>query len=231
MRRPTERKKPSPPRRPSTPSRLPREVLEEIRQAAGPPKAARAVAHADSAVDLLDEGDHAGAVAEARRAKGLAGRSAAIREILALAHYAGGEWRDALREMQAYRRMSGRLDQNHVIADCYRALGKPDRAVPEAEAALAGDVPDEVKAEAAVVGAAALGDLGRHDEALVFLRRFPARGGVGRPYDLRVWYVGGDLLERLGRREEAAAEFRKVLRFDPEAYDAAERLTALGIAD
>jgi hypothetical protein len=51
---------------------------------------------------------------------------------------------------------------------------------------------------------------------------------VGRPHDLRIWYVTGDVLARAGRPEEAAGEFRRVLRFDPAAFDTAERLAALG---
>jgi tetratricopeptide (TPR) repeat protein len=182
---------------------------------------------ADRALEQLTTGDLIGAVKTAGRAKHLATRSGAVREILALAHYASGEWREALREMQAYRRMTGRLDQNHVIADCYRALGKPDRAVSEAEAALAATLPDEVKAECTVVGASALVDLGRYEEALALARRFPTREDVGRSFDLRVWYVTGDILSRLGRTQDAAREFERILGYDPSAFDVAERIAAL----
>jgi len=206
---------------------LPRDVAGEIRATARPGKAQEALERTDRAVSLLESGDAQGAAKEAERAKALAPRSAAVREILGLAFYAQERWRDAVRELQAYRRMSGRVDENHVIADSHRALGNPERAVQDAEQVLEGDVPDEVKAEAAVVGASALTDMGRLDEALGFLRRFSAKAGQGRPFDLRVWYVSGDVLERLGRREDAAREFLKVLRYDPNAFDAAERLAAL----
>ena len=78
-----------------------------------------------------------------------------------------------------------------------------------------------------MVGASALSDLGRHEAALGLLRRFHSREDVGRPFDLRVWYVTGDVLARLGRREEAAREFLKILQHDPAAFDAADRLAAL----
>jgi tetratricopeptide (TPR) repeat protein len=206
---------------------LPRAVVGEIRATARPARAQEAIAHADRAVQLLNEGDWQAAAAEAERAKSLAPRSAAVREILALAHYAGERWRDSLREMQAYRRMSGRLDENHVIADCQRALGNPAQAIEDAEQAVGADVPDEVKAEAVVVGASALVELGRLEQALALLRRVPSRPEIGRPFDLRVWYVAGDILERLGRRDEAAREFLKILRHDRGAFDAADRLAAL----
>jgi len=129
--------------------------------------------------------------------------------------------------MQAYRRMTGKADQNHIIADSYRALGSPEKAVPLAEEALRAGVPPDALAEAVVVGASALADLGRHDEALALLRRLPSRPDVGRDQDLRVWYVTGDILARAGRREDAAREFRRITRHDPTAFDAAERLAEL----
>jgi hypothetical protein len=39
--------------------------------------------------------------------------------------------------------------------------------------------------------------------------------------------VTADVLERGGQRDEAARLFRLILRHDPEAFDAAERLSAL----
>jgi predicted RNA polymerase sigma factor len=50
---------------------------------------------------------------------------------------------------------------------------------------------------------------------------------VAEGYTLRLWYVKGDILERAGRREEAAQEFRRIMRHDSSAYDAAERLAAI----
>lgn len=144
-----------------------------------------------------------------------------------MALYRAGRFREALRELQTYRRVTGRLDQNHLIADCHRALGAPERAVEAAREAVQGRLPDEARVEAAVVGAAALADLGRFDQALGLIRTFPSRTGVARGFDLRLWYVSGDVLERAGRRREAAEEFRRIVRHDPAAFDAAERLARL----
>jgi tetratricopeptide (TPR) repeat protein len=179
-------------------------------------------------VEKLEEGDPAGAVPFAERAKALATRSATAREVLGLAYYGVERFRDALREMQAYRRMSGRLDQNHIIADCHRALGAHDKAAAAAEEALEGPISDDAKAEAVIVGASALADRGRYAEALALIRRFRRRPDMARPSDLRVWYVTGDILARAGRLEEAAAQFRRVVEHDPTAFDAADRLAQLG---
>ena len=70
-------------------------------------------------------------------------------------------------------------------------------------------------------------DLMAREDALSFVRRFPTKTAVGRPFDLRVWYVTGDILARLGREKEAAAEFARVVRHDPSDVDAAERLAEL----
>ena len=86
---------------------------------------------------------------------------------------------------------------------------------------------NEAKAEAVIVAASALADQGRFAEALAFLGRAKTREDVAAGYTLRLWYVKGDILERAGRRDEAAREFQRIMRHDPGAYDAAERLAAI----
>jgi tetratricopeptide (TPR) repeat protein len=214
------------PRKASHPRSHPK-FIDEIRATAKPGQAESAVKAFEHAVDLLDRGRDAPAIAAASEAKALAPRSGAVREILGIALYRSGRFREALSELQAYRRMTGRLDQNHLVADCHRALGAPDKAVGPAMEALRSIASDEVRAEAAVVGASALADLGRYQEALGLLRGFRPKGHGARDYELRVWYVAGDIMERAGMRDEAAAEFRRVVRHDPGVFDAAERLAAL----
>jgi tetratricopeptide (TPR) repeat protein len=201
--------------------------VEDIRATARKGAAADAVAALEAAVGALERGRVAEAERAAARAKAAAPRSPAVREVLGIALYRQERFREALRELQAYRRMSGRADQNHLIADSHRALGAPEKAPPLAEEAMRARVPHEVRAEAAVVAAAALADLGRFEEAMTLLRRFPTRAETARSHDLRVWYVAGDILERAGRDREAAREFRRVVDHDPDAFDAAERLAAL----
>jgi tetratricopeptide (TPR) repeat protein len=209
-------------------SDLPREVVDEVHRATKPTQVRDALSRLSRAAELLQRGDAGAAAAEAAKAKALSPRSASVREVLGLALYRQQRWREALTELKAYRRLSGRPDQNHVIADCLRALGKPEEAVPLAEEELRGKASNEAKAEAVIVAASALADQGRFAEALAFLSRARTRGSVSEPYTLRLWYVRGDILERAGRREEAAEEFRKVMRHDATAFDVAERLAALG---
>ncbi len=212
---------------PTIPS-LPKAVLDEIRRTTKPTAADDAIARLDRATGLLERGDATGAAREAARAKAMAPRSGAVREVLGLALYGDERWEEALAEMKAYRRLSGRADQNHIIADCLRAVGKAAEVVPLAEEALRARIPNEVKAEVVIVAASALADQRRFPEALAFLRRAQTRDDVAEGYTLRLWYVAGDILQRAGRGQDAEREFRKVFRHDPTAFDVAERLAQLG---
>ncbi|MGE5225410.1 MAG: tetratricopeptide repeat protein [Planctomycetaceae bacterium] len=207
---------------------LPREVLDELRRTTKPTAQRDAIARMERAVELLERDDPKAAVVEAERAKQASPRAASVREVLGLALYGTGRWQEALTELKAYKRLSGRSDQNHLIADCLRALGKPTEAVPLADELLRDKrAPNEAKAEAVIVAASALADQGRYAEALSFMARARTRDDVAEPYTLRLWYAKGDILERAGPRQEAAAEFRKIVRHDASAFDAAERLASL----
>ena len=202
--------------------------MEEVRAVARPGRADQAQRAFERGVSLLERGRDAPAAAAAEEAKDLAPRSGVVREVLGIALYRAGRYREALRELQAYRRITGRLDQNHLIADSHRALGAPEKAVEPAREAMRARIPEESRVEAALVAAAALADMGRFGEALGLLRTFPAQENIARPFELRLWYVSGDILERAGRMKEARAEFQRIVRHDPQAFDAAERLINLG---
>jgi tetratricopeptide (TPR) repeat protein len=221
--RPTGRGRPAP--RPS--ARLARELADEIRRTARPGDQDPAIARLARAIELLERGDAGASVREAEKAKALAPRSSSVREVLGMALYGQRRWAEALTELKAYRRLSGRVDQNHLMADSLRAIGRPAEAVPLVDEELRGKVPNEAKAEAVIVAASALADQGRWAEALAFLRRARTRDDVSEGYTLRLWYVRGDILARAGRTDEAADEFRKIVRHDVGAFDAAERLAEL----
>jgi len=214
-----------------TPSKqgvLPREIEEDLRRTARPAQQANVASRLARAIERLERDDPRGAVPEAEKAKALAPRSMSVREVLGMAYYGVGRWQEALTELKAYKRMSGRPDQNHLIADALRGLGRPADAVPLAEELLRDRrAPNDAKAEAVIVAASALADQGRYPEALAMLGRAKTRPDVAEPYTLRLWYVRGDILAKAGRDDEAATEFRKVMRHDPAAFDAAERLAAL----
>jgi tetratricopeptide (TPR) repeat protein len=181
----------------------------------------------EEAAEALDRDRASEAIGIASRAKKMATRSSSVRELLALALYQAGMYKDVIREVQAYRRMTGLADQNHILADAFRATGEPDKAVPLAEEAMKAPVPVEIRAEAAVVGGSALADMGRYEQALALLRRYDRATTTAHEHDLRIWYVIADVLERAGRRKEAVERFKRIMEHDPDAYDVVERLAAL----
>lgn len=200
----------------------------DVRDSARPGRQQDAADAFERAIALLADDDPDQAVLAGTAAKRLAPRSAVVREVLGIALYRSGRLREALSELLAYRRMSGRADQNHLIADAYRAAGAPEKGLPLIREAMTEPLPADVRAELFVVGASTLADMDRFDEALGLLHRYGALPGeVGSQDDLRVWYVTADVLERAGRRDEAAEAFELLLRYDPDAFDARERLRGM----
>src|SRR5437879_5456383 len=94
-------------------------MLEEIRASTPKAKQEAALAAFEHARGLLQRGRDGAAAQAAAEAKSLAPRSGSVRELLGVALYRADQYRDALQELQAYRRMTGRLDQTHLIADSY----------------------------------------------------------------------------------------------------------------
>lgn len=164
-------------------------------------------------------------------AKSMALRSPSVREALGVARYLSGDWSGALLELQAYRRFTGRNDQNHLIADCLRGLGRQPGKLAELvrEMDVGRDGAERV-AEGAIVWASALADHGDPGAGRAVLQRYletlPTTSSP-EPYELRMWYVAGDLAERDGDPQAAEQWFRRAAQADPHAFDVTERLAAL----
>ena len=69
------------------------------------------------------------ALRHARAAKNRAGRVSVVRETNGIAAYHAGEWKEALSELRAARRMSGGPGLIAVMADSERGLGRPEKAL------------------------------------------------------------------------------------------------------
>jgi tetratricopeptide (TPR) repeat protein len=168
--------------------------------------AQRVAAHLVAAGTLVDE-DPTVALAHARAARDRASRIAAVREAVGVAAYHAGDYAEAARELRAYRRMSGDEGYRAVLADCERALGRPEVALRLVREALdAGAEPEEV-IELHLVEAGARAELGELPAALLVLEG--ALGGRRRLEDLdladesvlRLSTAYADLLEQAGRPE------------------------------
>ena len=164
-------------------------------------------------------------------AKHEAPRVAAVREAYGVALYLDEQYPAALSELQAYKRISGKVDQNHLIADCLRALDRGVERVVDAAAALvaADDAPEDRRGEAAIVWASSLADAGDVGAGRAVLRKYLGRIGAGKAeHVLRVRYVAAELAERDGDRAEAREQLSSVQAADRDFLDVEERLAALG---
>ncbi|MEX2504086.1 MAG: hypothetical protein WD378_04500 [Egicoccus sp.] len=163
-------------------------------------------------------------------AKHEAPRIAAVREAYGVALYLDEQFAAALSELQAYKRLTGRVDQNHLIADSLRALGRAVDRVVDAAAELveSDDAEQDRRSEAAIVWASALADAGDVGAGRAVLRNFSVRHGGGEgEHLLRVRYVAAELAARDGDAAAAREEFEQILAVDPGYLDVEERLADL----
>ncbi|EWC59357.1 TPR-repeat-containing protein [Actinokineospora spheciospongiae] len=183
--------------------------------------------HLVAAGMLIDE-DPARALVHARYARERASRVAIVREAAGLTAYHAGEWAEALSELRAVRRMSGGNTHVAVMADCERALGRPERALELAKEAGT-DLDPEVAVELRIVSAGARRDMGQLDAAVVALQGPDLDVKVRKPWSARLFYAYADNLEAAGRDQDAIRWFLNAAQADDdEDTDAAERAFALG---
>lgn len=185
----------------------------------------------DKTVELVERAvthfaadDFASSALLAEEAKAMASRSGRVRELLGLSYYRSGRWQDAARELLTFRRLTVSQEQNHVIADCYRALGRPDRSLEICDEVTKDQVEPEIWSEITIVAASALADKGELSEALARLGRADLQPKSVEPRHLRLWYVRADLLERSGRSSEAKRVWESIYAEDPDFFDVSDRL-------
>ena len=153
---------------------------------------------------------------------------ASAHEVLGLAQYRLGNWRQAAAALETFRSLGGGVDHHAVLADCYRAMRKyePIEALwtelREASPSAA------LVAEGRIVVAGALADQGDVDGAIALLRASERTPSRVRDHHLRLWYVLADLYDRSGEVAKARTLFTRILSNDPEFADAQDRLAQLG---
>ncbi len=205
------------------PSDLLPEVSREIDQVAHFGSAGKVKQMLIDAAEAFAAEDYERAIEPLLDAKVKAPRSVYVRELLGLAYHHLGRWKDAARELAAYRRMSDRRDRDPEYADCERALGRPEKAVEILADISASDVGDDILSEGLIVAAGALADLGRFADAVTMLERGPLRPTNVELHHLRLWYALGDALEGAGRRGDSRAWWDAIYAEDPEFFDVAKR--------
>ncbi|MEX3505703.1 hypothetical protein [Corynebacterium sp. LK2510] len=188
----------------------------------------RVAKHMIIAGTLLED-DAQLALRHARAAKNRAGRVGVVRETAGIVAYHAGEWREALSELRAARRMSGGPGLLAVMADAERGLGRPEKALEIGRSPEARDLDPEARIELAIVLAGARHDLGQHEAALATLERLgPSKDSEGTE-NARLSYAYAEALLALDRKSEAKDWFEHAARIDADGTtDAAARVAELG---
>ncbi len=184
----------------------------------------------ESAVAAYDRGRYQEAARTAKQVANETPMVPAVRELVGLAAYRSGRWREAIRQLEAYQELTDDATHLPILMDCHRAMGHP-RRVTELWAELRQQSPGpEVLAEARIVAAGSLADRGNLEGAIEILTSSGAAKALRNPSarHLRQWYALGDLYERAGDVPRARELFLRVAQADPGAYDVADRLEALG---
>lgn len=190
--------------------------------------AERVARHLVMAGALVDD-DPRLALAHARSARDRAARVAVVREAVGITAYHAEEWAEALAELRAARRMAGGPGLVAVMADCERALGRPERAIELARSPEAGRLDAAEATELRIVVAGARRDLGQLDSAIVSLQTDELdAGGTGSSY-ARLTYAYADALAESGRTDDAVRWFLTCAQADTDGdTDVEERLAELG---
>jgi tetratricopeptide (TPR) repeat protein len=153
---------------------------------------------------------------------------AAVHEVVGLAAYRSGRWKQAVAELEAAQALHPTVELLPVLADAYRALrrwGDVDRIWGDVRASSPAH---EILAEARIVAAGAEADRGDLQAALRTMAKAKQMPRRVRDHHLRQWYMLGDLYDRAGDPLEATHWFGLVARHDAEFVDVADRLRALG---
>jgi tetratricopeptide (TPR) repeat protein len=183
--------------------------------------------HLAAAGRLLDE-DPETAYQHTLAARARAARVAIVREATGEAAYAAGHYAEALSELRAAKRMNGSNLFLAVMADCERALGRPERALSLAKNPSVGKLPTDQQIEMTLVEAGSRFDLGEVDGALRTLENAPLRAVSREDWLVRLRYAYADMLLAAGRRDEAVEWFHRTAGIDGHGVtDAAERILEL----
>jgi len=194
---------------------LPGEIKSELRTL--PEGLANFVAKHLVAANLFLEDDPVLAHQHALAAKtGSATRIAAVREVVGVTAYGVSDWALALSELQAAKRISGQIQLLPLIADCYRALGKPEKAIEILESREAGKLSVEEYCELLLVAAGARKDQGNIDAAMSLLKNKVMTSGNPPFSAARLRYFYADLALTKGDKQTALEWFMRCSEIDTE---------------
>ncbi len=189
--------------------------------------AARVARHLVAAARLLHT-DPEVAYQHTVAARARAARVPAVREASGEAAYAASRFKDALAEFKAARRMSHSPIYLPMMADCERALGRPERALALAKDPGVQDLDEAGQIEMVIVASGARRDLGDVAAALTTLEGRELRSRSRASWVPRLRYAYADALLADGQTRQALEWFQRAAGVDAHGYtDAAERVLEL----
>lgn len=187
----------------------------------------RVAAHLVMAGNLADD-DPDAAYAHAKAARAEAARVAVVREAVGETAYASGRFSEALAELRAAKRLNGSWDYLPIMADCERALRRPERAVALSQESGVANLEQSGQVEMTIVAAGARRDMGQLEAAIQLLETAPLHSRSRQPWVSRLRYAYADALVEAGRTADAIAWFHRTVAVDSySATDAAERAAEL----
>lgn len=164
----------------------------------------------------------------AQAARELATRIGVVREVSGIMAYRTGRWAEALSELRAARRMTGRGEYLPLMADSERALGRLDRALELVHSDDAKRLPRASQIELRIVESGIRRDQGLADAAVLALEVPELSDGRLRPWSARLFYAYGEALLAADRPEAAREAFsRAVMADEDQETDALARLDEL----
>ena len=193
---------------------LPNWVIENLERVTPKDRIAPALEALGAASEALGDGNYQAALRHGNRAKALSPSDSTIRETIGIAAYRLGDWKTALTELRAYRRMAGETTHLPIEMDVLRAQGR-NRDVEQAWKELQkrgghGLVMNEGK----VVYASFLLDEGRAPEAWKIVKpgRIEEDPNEGH---LRLYFVAARTAAALGDSDTARDLSNVIVTTDP----------------
>ncbi|NLA29490.1 MAG: hypothetical protein GX875_07550 [Propionibacterium sp.] len=158
--------------------------------------------HLQAAAELVELNPEQ-ALAHAMVARRLASRLPVVREAAAETAYLAERYDTALTEYRALHRLTGDDDYLPIIADCERAVGKPQAALRTLREARGRKLSLPQQVEVILVEAGARDDMGQRDEALRLLKEAISGRRGGRQGQARLRFAYAELLAAHGRTDAA----------------------------
>jgi predicted Zn-dependent protease len=203
---------------------LPNWVVEGMVRVTPRDRVAPALEALGAASEALADGRYQAAVKHGNRAKALSPQDSTTRETIGIAAYRMGDWKTALAELRAYRRMQGDTTHLPIEMDVLRAQNRPsDVTAAWAELKKRG-AHGLVMNEGTIVYASFLLDEGDVEEAWTIIDPGPVKADPNEGH-LRRYYVAARVAAARGDRATARRLSDAIVTNDPSfpGFDALER--------